>query len=88
MGEDNVEIKESVTAGKSFGDIPVQNEFRDVINTSSQRFYFTKDSKQAIRVIEAHYATSQIDRHFNQRGCKIAADLVSYTYKWTMYIEF
>jgi len=58
-------------AGMRFGDDPDYNEFRDLINTPWQPFYCTEDSKQAIRFVKAYYPKSQIDRHFNEGGCKI-----------------
>ena len=84
MDEENPEIEVHPTAGRTFGDDPDYNEFRDLINNPWQPFYCAEDFKQAIRFVEAHYPKSQIDRHFNEGGCKIPEHF-SYTSGWTMY---
>ena len=84
MDEENPEIEVHSTAGRTFGDDPDYNEFRDLISTRWQPFYFADDFQQAIRFVKAHYPKSQIDRHFNEVGCKIPEHF-SYTSRWTMY---
>jgi len=78
MDKENPEIKIHSKVGRTFGDNPDYNEFRDLINNPWQHFYCAEDFKQAISFVEAHYPKSQIDHHFNEGGCKIPGHL-SYT---------
>ena len=71
MYKENPGIKGHPIAGRTFGDDPDYNEFRDLINNLWQLFYCAEDFKQAIRSVEAHFPKSQIDHHFNEGGCKI-----------------
>jgi len=84
MDEENPKIEVHPMAGRTFGDDPDYNEFRDLINNPWQPFYCAEDFKLGIRFVEAHYPKSQIDRHFNQGGCKIPEHF-SYTSGWMMY---
>jgi len=62
MDKENPEIEVHPTAGRTCGDDPDYNEFRDLINNLWQPFHCAEDFKQAIRFLEAHYPKSQIDR--------------------------
>jgi len=84
MDEENPEIPVHPTAGRTFGDDPNYTEFRKLIKYPWQLFCCADDFKQAIRFVKAHYPRSQIDRHFNEGGCKIPEHF-SYTSGWTMY---
>jgi hypothetical protein len=54
MEEENPVIDKHPTPGRTVGDFPDDNEFRDLITNPWQPFYCSEDFKQAIRFVEGH----------------------------------
>jgi len=75
MHEENLEIMVYHTARRTFSDDPDYNEFRDPINKSMATHLLSQRLQIGHQIHRSRLSRSQIDCHFNDRGCKVSEHL-------------